>query len=157
MEPNLYLQSDRVALIRARWHSEIVDMAVTAFLDTWKGLENSGPVDVMDVPGALEIPLHAQLIATTKRYKAIVCCAFVVNGGIYRHDFVAGTVLDSIMRVQLAADIPVLSAILTPHHFQESEVQINFFKDHFVLKGSELAIACRSIIDARHDLLNPKK
>ncbi|QRM56034.1 6,7-dimethyl-8-ribityllumazine synthase [Sinorhizobium sp. BG8] len=142
--------STRIAIIRARWHAEIVDRCVDSFRAEWVrlgGLESE--VEIFDVPGALEIPLHAQTLAKTDRFSAILGTAFVVDGGIYRHDFVAGTVLDAMMRVQLDIGVPVLSAVLTPHHFQESEAHIAFFRDHFVIKGKEAANACRQILDAR--------
>ncbi|MEZ2131555.1 MULTISPECIES: 6,7-dimethyl-8-ribityllumazine synthase [unclassified Sinorhizobium] len=143
-------EQKRIAIIRARWHADIVDRCVTSFVEEWVALGGAAAdVDMVDVPGALEIPLHAQTLARTGRYQAILGCAFVVDGGIYRHDFVAGTVLDGMMRVQLDTDVPVLSAVLTPHNFQESEAHIRFFKDHFVIKGREAANACRSILAAR--------
>ena len=49
-------------------------------------------VDVFDVPGAFELPLMAQELARSGRYGAIACAALVVDGGIYRHEFVAQTV-----------------------------------------------------------------
>ncbi len=143
----------KIAIIRARWHADIVDNCVNAFVEEWENLGGSrSEVDIIDVPGALEIPLHAQTLIRTGRYSAVLGCAFVVDGGIYRHDFVAGTVLDGIMRVQLDTGVPVLSAVLTPHNFQESEAHIRFFKDHFVTKGYEAAIACKSILAARANL-----
>ena len=142
--------SARIAVIRARWHAGIVDQAVTSFIAEWQALGGrSEDIDVIDVPGALEIPLQAQLLARTGRYSAILGVALVVDGGIYRHDFVAGTVVDAIVRVGLDTDVPVLSAVLTPHNFQESEAHIAFFRDHFVVKGNEAANAARQIIDAR--------
>ena len=63
------------------------------------------------MPGAYEIPLHAKTLAETGRHVAILGTAFVVNGGIYRHDFVASAVIDGMMNVQLATGIPVLSAV----------------------------------------------
>ncbi len=99
-------------------------------------------IEIFDVPGALEIPLHAQTLAKTRRYSAIIGSAFIVDGGIYRHDFVAGTVLDGMMRVQLDTGVPVLSTVLTPHNFQELEAHIRFFRDHFIVKGVEAANAC---------------
>ncbi len=75
-----------------------------------------------------------------------------MDGGIYRHDFVAGTVLDGLMRVQLDTNVPVLSAVLTPHNFQESEAHIRFFEDHFVIKGQEAARAASQILQARANL-----
>jgi len=61
-------------------------------------------------------------------------------------------VLDAMMRVQLDTGVPVLSTVLTPHHFQETEVHIRFFREHFVLKGIEAANACSQILQARAQL-----
>lgn len=105
--------------------------------------------DVFDVPGAFEMPLIAKELASTGKYDAIVCAAFVVDGGIYRHDFVAQTVVEALMNVGLDTNIPVLSVSLTPHNFQESEFHITQFEDHFVKKGAEAAAAAEQIIRLR--------
>ncbi|SIQ22613.1 6,7-dimethyl-8-ribityllumazine synthase [Rhizobium sp. RU20A] len=145
--------STKIAIVRARWHTGIVDRAVDSFVAEWKALGgNEADVKIFDVPGALEIPLHAQTLARTGRFSAVLGVAFVVDGGIYRHDFVAGTVLDGLMRVQLDTNVPVLSAVLTPHNFQESEAHIRFFEDHFVIKGQEAARAASQILQARANL-----
>jgi 6,7-dimethyl-8-ribityllumazine synthase len=133
----------RVAFVRARWHAEIVDEALAGFR---AALPAEVGVDVIDVPGALEIPLAAQRLARAGRHEAIVGAAFVVDGGIYRHDFVAGTVLDGLMRVGLDADLPVLSVVLTPHQFQETAEHKAFFRSHFRLKGAEAAAAAMAVI-----------
>lgn len=145
--------TQKIAIIRARWHADIVDQCVNSFVAHWQKLGgNASDVEIFDVPGALEIPLHAQTLARTGRFSAIIGSAFVVDGGIYRHDFVAGTVLDGMMRVQLDTGVPVLSTVLTPHNFQESEQHIRFFTDHFVVKGVEAANACSQILAARAKL-----
>ncbi len=145
--------TQKIAIIRARWHADIVDQCVNAFIAQWEKLGGkASDVEIFDVPGALEIPLHAQTLAKTGRFSAIIGTAFVVDGGIYRHDFVAGTVLDAMMRVQLDTGVPVLSTVLTPHHFQESEAHIRFFRDHFVIKGTEAANATSQILQARAQL-----
>lgn len=135
----------RVALIRARWHATIVDQAVKAFIDTW----NDGGIDIVDVPGALEIPLEAQRRARSGQYAAVVGVAFVVNGGIYRHDFVSSAVIDGLMRVQLDEGVPVLSVVLTPHNFHDDPTQVDFFRAHFIYKGQEAAEAARVILTTR--------
>ncbi|MBY0412070.1 MAG: 6,7-dimethyl-8-ribityllumazine synthase, partial [Burkholderiaceae bacterium] len=81
-------------------------------------------------------------LAQSGRYDAIVACALVVNGGIYRHEFVNAAVIDGMMRVQLDTDVPVLSAVLTPRDFHEHEDHLRFFREHFVKKGAEVANAC---------------
>lgn len=137
-----------IALVRAGWHPEIVDEGVSAFLsalDTWGC--GPGQVEVFAVPGALEIPLQAKYLAATGRFSAIVGMAFVVDGGIYRHEFVAGTVVDALMRVQLESGVPILSAVLTPQRFHEHSEHQGFFRDHFRIKGEEAARACMETIE----------
>jgi 6,7-dimethyl-8-ribityllumazine synthase len=46
------------------------------------------------------------------------------------------------MRVQLDEDVPVISAVLTPHHFHEHDSHASFFSSHFEVKGREAAQAC---------------
>ncbi|HSU21451.1 6,7-dimethyl-8-ribityllumazine synthase [Comamonadaceae bacterium OTU4NAUVB1] len=133
----------RVAFVQAQWHADIVHQARDAFLAEMarQGFPD-GQVDVIDVPGAFEIPLHARRLALSGRYAAIVGCALVVDGGIYRHEFVAATVVDALMSVQLHTDVPVLSAVLTPHHFHEHVEHRKYFHQHFAVKGTEVADAC---------------
>lgn len=139
------MPATRYAFIKANWHADIVNQALAGFRSGIGDAE----VDVFDVPGAFEIPLLARDLASTGRFAAVVGAAFVVDGGIYRHDFVASTVLDGLMRAQLDADVPVLSIVLTPHNFQETEAHREFFRAHFVRKGEEAATAARAIGNVR--------
>ena len=131
------------AFIKARWHADIVDQARVGLLEA---LPPGMAVDVVDVPGALEIPLTAKRLAKTGQYGAVIGAAFVVDGGIYRHDFVAGTVVDALVRVGLETDVPILSVVLTPHQYQETEQHNSFFYDHFRVKGIEAAHAALSML-----------
>ncbi|MGY9012000.1 MAG: 6,7-dimethyl-8-ribityllumazine synthase [Rhodobacterales bacterium] len=135
----------RYAFVKANWHADIVDQALVGFLEVIP----TEQVDVFDVPGAFEMPLMARDLASTGRYGAVACAAFVVDGGIYRHDFVAQAVVDGLMRAGLDTGVPVLSVSLTPHHYQETEHHNEIFKAHFVEKGREAARAALAIAVAR--------
>ena len=140
----------RIAFVQARWHADIVDNCRIACLDEINRRTNgTAGVEVFDVPGAFEIPLQARTLARTGRYAAVIGSAFVVNGGIYRHDFVAETVIAGLMQAQMDTDVPVLSAVLTPHNFHESDEHRQFFLEHFKVKGREVAEACLAILAAR--------
>lgn len=132
--------SNRIALVAARWHAEIVDRAVSAcrMRLAERGLTD---VDVIEVPGAFEIPLRVKRLASGGQCAAVAGCALVVDGGIYRHEFVAATVVNALMRVQLDTDVPVFSAVLTPHHYHEHGEHQAYFARHFEVKGTELANA----------------
>jgi len=138
----------RYAFIKANWHADIVERALDGFLE----IIPAANVDVFDVPGAFELPLLARDLANTGRYAAVAAAALVVDGGIYRHDFVAQAVVDGLMRAGLDSGVPVLSVSLTPHQYQETDHHRDIFRRHFVEKGREAARAALSIGATRNAL-----
>jgi 6,7-dimethyl-8-ribityllumazine synthase len=136
--------NQKIAFIQAGWHADIVAQARKSFIAKMKeaGM-NDNQIEIFDVPGSLEIPLQAKKLAETGEYAIIVCGGFIINGGIYHHEYVNHAVLDGMMRAQLDTGVPVLSVVLTPHNFHEGNEQHHkFFFDHFVIKGEEAAEAC---------------
>ena len=147
----------RIAFVQSCWHRDIVDVGRDAFVAAMA--ERGHPADAIDcveVPGAFEIPLRAKLLAATGRYAAIVAGGLVVDGGIYRHDFVARTVIDALMRVQLDTCVPVFSMVLTPHHFHEHEPQRECFLAHMRTKGREAAEALTGTLEGHRLLLRAR-
>ncbi|MFJ6326167.1 MULTISPECIES: 6,7-dimethyl-8-ribityllumazine synthase [unclassified Rhizobium] len=139
------MRHSNFAFIKAAWHSEVVDRALDGFLE----VVSERQVEVFTVPGALELPLLARDLAATKRFDAVVATAFVVDGGIYRHDFVAQAVIDGLVRAGLETGVPVLSVSLTPHNYQETEFHTAIYREHFVTKGREAAEAALKITRLR--------
>ncbi|MDO8304536.1 6,7-dimethyl-8-ribityllumazine synthase [Herminiimonas sp.] len=139
--------SHRIAFIQASWHKDIVDQCRIAFIEE---MAVSGypeeVIDFFEVAGAFEIPLHAKLLAKSGRYAAVVGTGLVVDGGVYRHEFVSQAVISGLMQVQLETEVPVISAVLTPHHFHAHDEHQNFFYQHFLVKGKEAAHACADTI-----------
>jgi len=135
----------RFAFVKANWHSEIVNKSLEGFLE----LIPRENVDIFDVPGAFELPLTARDLALTGKYAAVAAAAFVIDGGIYKHDFVASAVIDGLMRVGLDTGVPVLSVSLTPHHFHETDHHKGIFSAHFVEKGREAGRAALMIVKTR--------
>lgn len=134
-----------IAFIKANWHSDIVNQALVGFEADMKASGQAYNLMTYDVPGAFEMPLLAKKLGASGKVDAIVCAALVVDGGIYRHDFVAAAVVDGLMQTQLDTGIPTYSVSLTPHHFHEHAVHHDFYHDHFVKKGAEAAQALRMV------------
>jgi len=140
-------QTQRIAFVQASWHKDIVDQCRIAFSDEMAKLGwPLESIDFFELPGAYEIPLHAKVLAQTGRYAGVVASALVVDGGIYRHDFVAQAVINGLMQVQLETGVPVFSAVLTPHHFHSHGEHQQFYHAHFLVKGREAAQACASTV-----------
>ncbi|RUM24581.1 6,7-dimethyl-8-ribityllumazine synthase [Rhizobium vallis] len=131
----------RYAFVKAGWHADIVDRALEGF----QQLVPAEQIDVFDVPGAFEMPLLSRDLAASGRYGAVIAAAFVVDGGIYRHEFVAQAVVDGLMRAGMDTGVPVLSVSLTPHNYQETEHHQQIYRAHFVEKGREAARAALMI------------
>lgn len=144
---NFTIAKQRIAFLHATWHEEIVLNCLNGFKQELitRGYDAS-LIEVIAVPGAFEIPLQAKLLAKSGQYTAIACSGLVVDGGIYRHDFVAQAVCSGLMQVQLETEVPVLTAVLTPHHFHEHDEHKDYFSRHFMKKGIELAHACDQAI-----------
>ncbi|MEY4640090.1 MAG: hypothetical protein RLZZ227_84, partial [Pseudomonadota bacterium] len=126
--------SPQVAVIASGWHRSIIDNALQAIRSEFaQNNIAAGNLSFFEVPGAFEIPLHAQRLCQSGKYDAVIACGFVVDGGIYRHEFVASAVIDGLMQVQLQTGVPVFSMVLTPKNFDEDEDEhVLFFSTHFV-------------------------
>ncbi len=136
-----------IAVIQSCWHKEIVDQFKTSFSDHIQNLIPS-PVstEVIEAPGVVEIPLLTKLAAQSGQFDAIVVTGLIVDHGVYRHEFVAQSVMDSIMGIQIETEVPVIYGILTAQDFM-SEGRDKFFFEHFLTKGKEAANACAKTLE----------
>lgn len=136
----------KIAFIKARWHADIVDQALVGFNADMDSVDATVQITTFDVPGAFEMPLLAKKLGASGDFDAVVCAALVVDGGIYRHDFVAAAVVNGLMEAQMSTGVPTFSVSLTPHHFQPTGEHVGFYTDHFVRKGAEAAQAVRKTL-----------
>ena len=135
----------KIAFVKARWHADIVDQALAGFQADMQAADRPAEIESFDVPGAFEMPLLAKKLAGSGRFDAVVAAALVVDGGIYRHDFVAAAVVNGLMQAQMETGVPVFSVSLTPHNYQPIAAHHRFFHEHFLEKGAEAAQAVRQI------------
>ena len=140
--------TQKIALISAKWNERIVQSAEESFIKTMQ--ENgfaANQMDIFKVPGSLEIPLVGQQ-CLQNGYDMAVGIGFVVNGLIYRHEFVGQEVVRGIVDVSLRTNKPFLSVVLTPQAYQEHlEENTDFFVRHMVTKGKEAASAALQMLD----------
>jgi 6,7-dimethyl-8-ribityllumazine synthase len=133
-----FAKPQRVAFVQSAWHRDVVAECRLAFLAEIEARHiPRAQVDVFEVPGSFEIPLHVQLLARTRRYTAIVATGLVIDD-----EYIAETVIKALMEVQLRTEVPVFSAVVTPRQFNETAAHFDFFRRHFATKGVEVAQAC---------------
>ena len=136
-----FVKPQRVAFVQSAWHRDVVAECREAFLAEIEARHIArGSIDVFEVPGSFEIPLHVQLLAKTRRYTAIVAAGLVIDD-----EYIAETVIRALMDVQLRTEIPVFSAVVTPQQFRET-ADADFLRQHFAAKGTAVAEACTNTL-----------
>ena len=137
-----FAKPQRIAFVQSAWHRDVIEECRLAFLAEieQRGIEPAR-IDLFEVPGSFEIPLHAQILAKTRRYTAIVAAGLVIDD-----EYVAETVIKALMEVQLRTEVPVFSAVVTPQQFHETAAHFDFFRKHFATKGIEVAAACANTL-----------
>jgi 6,7-dimethyl-8-ribityllumazine synthase len=103
-----------IAVVAGRFNRFIVDQLVAGAADALdrQGIEESRQALVW-VPGAFELPLMADQLASSGKYDAVIALGAVVRGGTPHFDFVAGECASGLTRVSLDHGIPVTFGVLT--------------------------------------------
>lgn len=137
--PSLAGAGLRVAIVWSRFNEELVRALLTACDRQLVELGvRAEDIDVVSVPGALEIPLALQALALERRgfagrrYDALVALGCVVRGETFHFEIVAGESARGILEVQLETGVPVANGVLTT----ENEAQA---AQRAPVKGAEAA------------------
>ena len=145
-------KSPKFAFIKAQWHADIVDQALIGFQQRLAELGLDATVDVFDVPGAFEMPLLAQKLAATGDYDAVAAAALVVDGGLYRHDFVAQAVVSGLMDAGLKTGV-LFYPYRSPHITSNPAKSITPSSRSLREKGREAADAAARVTDLHRELV----
>ena len=116
----------RIGIVVGRFNQDIGDgllSACTAELAKL-GVAN-GDIEVVTVPGALEIPLALQKLAGTRRFDALVALGAVIRGETYHFEVVSNQSADGVATVQLDTGVPIANGILTTNNDDQAEARMH--------------------------------
>jgi len=113
----------RVGIVASRFNEEIAGELLKRARDEARKL--GVEAQVVQVPGALEIPLALQWLAQTGRYDALVAVGAVVRGDTYHFDVVANESARGVSEVALESGLPVANAILTLNKESEAKERLD--------------------------------
>jgi len=104
----------RVAVVTSRFNDLVTERLHAGCVDglTRHGV-SSASITVVRVPGALELALAAQRLASSGDVDAVVCLGAVIRGSTDHHIHVGGQCAAGLTRVQLDTGIPVVFGVLT--------------------------------------------
>ena len=109
----------RVVLIRTRWNPEIIDRLADG-VD--RALAGCGIADheVVEVPGAFEIPFAARTLAASGRVDAIVAIGAVIRGETTHYDLVSEECARGLQDVQISMGIPIGFGVLATENVEQA-------------------------------------
>jgi 6,7-dimethyl-8-ribityllumazine synthase len=102
----------RFAIVVGRFYEDLAERLVSGALGAF-GEAGHTDVEVLDVPGAYELPLAAQYAAESGRYAGVACLGAVIRGETDHYEFVCAETARGIMRVQLDTGVPCAFGVLT--------------------------------------------
>nr|WP_320115982.1 6,7-dimethyl-8-ribityllumazine synthase [uncultured Desulfuromonas sp.] len=111
----------KVAIVVARFNSFICERLVEGAVDAI--VRHGGSDDAITiarVPGAFEIPLVAQKMATSGKYDAVICLGAVIRGATPHFDYVSNEVTKGVASVSLATGVPIAFGVLTTDTIEQA-------------------------------------
>jgi 6,7-dimethyl-8-ribityllumazine synthase len=129
----------RYAIIASRWNPRITDALVEG---ARAALSSNGvpeaQLDIVRVPGALELPVTAQVLARAGRHAALIALGCVVRGETRHYEHVADETARGLMRVSLDHALPVANGVLAVERHADAEARAGGVHGN---KGEEAALA----------------
>ncbi len=110
-----------IAIVVSRFNEVITKRLLEGALYGLKSLGvKSEDITVVHVPGACEIPIVTKKLAISKTFNSIICLGAVIKGATSHFDYVCSQVSDSIAKLNLDFDIPILFGVLTCDNAQQA-------------------------------------
>lgn len=133
-----------IAIVAAEFNHFIVQQLVDGALDALQrnGVKDSD-ITVAWVPGAYELPLAADVLASTASHDAVIALGAVIRGGTPHFDYVAGECSRGIAQVGLKHGLPVIFGVLTTDDVEQALERAGSGSGN---KGFDTAVAALQMI-----------
>ena len=79
-----------------------------------------GDIDTAWVPGAFELPLVAQRMASSGAYDVVLALGVVIRGGTPHFEYVAAEVAKGVAKVSLDSGVPVMFGVITADTIEQA-------------------------------------
>lgn len=134
-------QGLRFAIVQSRFNEKICERLLAAALSCLRehGYDENN-IPVIKVPGAFEIPLIAEKLASQKKYDAIICIGAVIKGETAHFEYISKAVTDGILQVSLKYGIPVIFGVLTAYDERQAEERSGEKENNKGWEAAETAI-----------------
>ncbi|WP_272482619.1 6,7-dimethyl-8-ribityllumazine synthase [Legionella israelensis] len=136
-----------IAVIVSRFNQPVTEALKQGALQrlSEKGI-HSEDIILIEVPGAVEIPLVAKKLAQQNEIKAIIALGAVIRGETSHYDYVCSQVSEGCQRVMLDYEIPVIFGILTTENEEQAQERAGGIHGHKGVDAVDCALEMVSIM-----------
>jgi 6,7-dimethyl-8-ribityllumazine synthase len=145
--PSEEIPSFPLVIIVSQFNREITQALQNGALERLNALGfTSQEITLIEVPGAVEIPLIAKRIAQKKQHAAIIALGAVIRGETSHYDYVCQQVSDGCQQVALAFEIPVIFGVLTTDNEAQAWDRVGGKHGHKGMEAVDCALAMHNIL-----------
>jgi len=121
IEGKLIGSGKKFAIILSRFNEFVGDGLLKAANDCLlKHGVNENSIDVIKIPGAFEIPVTADRLASKKKYDAIICLGVIIRGATPHFEYVSSVASNGISQVSPKYSLPVIFGVLTTDTIEQA-------------------------------------
>lgn len=139
------LKSKKIAIVVSKFNDLIVKQLLAGAQESLEmhGID-TGNIDIVWVPGALEIPMVAKKIVQDQKYDGIVTLGAVIKGDTAHYDLVINGVANGVSQISLSTDVPIVFGVLTTDTLEQAQQRSGAKSGN---KGAEVALSLLELIN----------
>lgn len=141
------LSTLKIVVIVSKYNAKITNTLKTAALIR---LEERGVskenITLFEVPGAIEIPVVAKILAKTLQYNAIIVLGAVIRGETTHYDLVCEQVSTGCQQIALQFEIPVIFGVLTTENEEQAFARLGGIHGNKGIEAADSAIDMCAVI-----------
>ncbi len=138
-----------IGIVQARFNEPITDALLAACRAELGELGvTADAVQLVQVPGALEVPLALQALADAKRHHALIALGCIIRGETYHFELVANESGAGVSRVALDHRLPIANAILTTEDLAQAQARQHDKGRDAARVAVEMAVLLRTLSGA---------
>jgi 6,7-dimethyl-8-ribityllumazine synthase len=144
----------KIGIVVAEWNKHITHALYEGAFETLTkhgvAAEN---IEVLQVPGAFELPYGARFLLSQKPLDGVICIGCVIKGETKHDEYINNAVATGITNLSLSLNKPIIYGVLTPNDEQQALDRAGGKHGN---KGIEAAVTALRMIGLKQDFQAPK-
>ena len=138
-------------MVASQFNAQYVQGLVTHATEELRALAPTAVVNLLQVPGAFEIPIVVRELAAQKKADAIIAIGVILKGKTEHAENLSRSVTDALQRIAVTQGVPVINVVLS---FDNESQARERCLENTINRGTEAARAAVEISNVMSKLRN---